>query len=97
MARDYRKYTADFRESAVELLMNSGKTSDEIAENLGVPRSTLNRWRREICGEIAKPRSLKEIDSVQEELLRLRKENRQLREEREVLKKAMAFFAKDQS
>ena len=35
MARDYRKYTAHFRESAVELLMSSGKTSDEIAENLG--------------------------------------------------------------
>jgi len=61
-----KKYTADFRENAVEFLMNSGKTSDEIAENLGVPRSTLNRWRREICGEIRKPRSLNEIDSVQD-------------------------------
>ena len=96
MARDYRKYTAEFREGAVALLMNSGKTTDEISENLGIPKSTLNTWKRNILGNLQKPKGEKELDASHEEILRLRKENRQLKEEREVLKKAMAFFAKHQ-
>jgi len=85
-----KKFTDEFRKEAVQLALTSGLTRDQIAEDLGVGKSTLGKWITVYHHEdlMSGPH-----DDVQKELKRLRKENRILREERDILKKATAFFA----
>ena len=89
-----RKFTREFKESAIELYQSSGRTAKEIAEELGFERSNLGRWMREKEEEANK--GLKAFPGQgnprDEELARLRKENADLRESNEILKKAMAIF-----
>ena len=76
------------------LVLSSGRPRTEIAEDLGVGLSSLTRWIGQYRGEEMPP----EIrDDLQAELKRLRKENAVLRQERDILKKAAAFFAKEGS
>ena len=82
-------FTKEFRREAVRLSRESGRTVREIADDLGVALSTLSRWRREQADEVPQPSS----DDPQKELARLRRENEVLRQERDLLKKATAFFA----
>jgi transposase len=90
-----RKYTQEFKEEAVKLITNQGYSFAEAGRNLGVNPNQLSRWKREIeaieDGGLSPASSV----SVQAELKRLRKENKRLRMEREILKKAAAFFAKE--
>ena len=85
-----QKHTEEFRREAVRIALNSGMSRRQIASDLGVGLSTLNKW-------IAKDSDTASRTAVDQELVkeneRLRRENRILREEREVLKKATAFFA----
>ena len=86
-------YTKEFKEEAVRLITEEGYSYAEAGRNLGVNPNLLSRWKREFEGV--------EIDSgsaaaMQAELKRLRKENKRLKLEREILKKAAAFFAKEQ-
>jgi transposase len=87
-------YTDDFRRSAVELVETGKGEIAELARQLGVHPETLRIWvrlaARRRAGEAASGRVL-----LEEENRRLRQENARLLEEREILKKAMAFFAKD--
>src|SRR5689334_14637194 len=99
MARQNRKYTKEFREEALRLVFTSGRPLERIAQDLGMSQSTLWAWAqkeresREKSGQ--PPREADELTvSEREELRRLRKEVEQLREDREILKKATAFFAK---
>jgi transposase-like protein len=89
-----RKYTREFKESAVELYHNSSKTAKEIAEDLGINPDNVSRWVRE--SEEGKKSELKVFPGQgnprDEELARLKKENADLRETNEILKKAMAIF-----
>ena len=91
-----RKYTADFKREAVALVNSQGYTAVEAAKNLGIYVSILNRWRREQlkAPQSAFPGTGHRSPEV-EELERLREENRRLKMEREILKKAAAFFAKE--
>jgi len=82
-------FTKEFRREAVRLSRESGRTVREIADDLGVALSTLSRWRREQADDVAQPLS----DDPHKELARLRRENEILRQERDLLKKATAFFA----
>ena len=84
-----------FKREAVRLVLSrSGRPRTEIAEDLGVGLSSLTRWIGQYRGEEMPP----EIrDDLQAELKRLRKENAVLRQERDILKKAAAFFAKEGS
>ena len=92
--RKRRKYTKEFKEEAVKLVSEQGYSYAEAGRNLGVNPNLLSRWKREIEGaEVATPGS---SAALQAELKRLRKENKQLKLEREILKKAAAFFAKEQ-
>jgi transposase len=88
-----RKYSREFKEEAVNLVIEQGYSVTEAGRNLGVNPCMLGRWKRELedHGRFAldNPKGLKE------ELNRLRKENKRLKMEREILKKAAAFFAKE--
>ena len=88
------QYTKEFKQDAVELSLSSDKTREQIANNLDVSVSTLTRWVREYRehGEKAFPGNGKPIEA---ELAKLQAENRQLKMERDILKKATAFFAKE--
>ena len=88
-----RMYDRQFKIDAVKLLETSGKTASEVAEDLGIPRDNLSRWKREMSEDNLKafPGQGNPRD---EELTRLRKENADLKLERDILKKAVAIFSK---
>lgn len=87
-----RNYTEDFKRDAVTLVTDQGYKISEAARSLGIGDSLLRRWRQEFEQE-ASATGLT-IDE-REELKRLRKENRLLRMEKEILKKASQYFAKE--
>ncbi len=89
-----RVIDAAFRQEAVRLLATSGRTIKEVAEDLGVGVSSLGTWKRKLARAdlMAGPH-----EDVEKELARLRRENELLRAERDLLKKATAFFAKETS
>jgi len=91
-----RQYTAEFKKEAVELVTRENYTVAQAARSLGISRSMLDRWRRQYreCGQGAFPGTGHQIAEV-EELRRLREENRRLKLEKEILKKAAAFFARE--
>ena len=91
-----RKYTQQFKIDAVGLVTDQGYTISEAAQNLGVHHTLLRRWKEQLekDGKNAFP-GKGHMTPEQEELHRLRKENKQLKMEREILKKAAAFFAKE--
>lgn len=83
-----------FRQEAVRLLATSGRTIRDVADDLGVGASSLGAWKRKLdrAELMAGPH-----EDVEKELQRLRRENELLRAERDLLKKATAFFAKETS
>ena len=90
-------FTQEFEDEAVRLALTSGRTRRELAENLGVGLSTLTRWiGRRRDREIDFPDKGR-IEDAAEETKRLRRENAILRQERDILKRATAFFAKEGS
>jgi transposase len=92
-----RRFTREFEEEAVRLVRTSGRSQREIAEDLGISLSTLVRWISR-----GRDRQMDEPDrsgqeDVATELKRLRRENEILRQERDILKRATAFFAREGS
>ena len=96
MAR--RTYSLDFKVDAAKLVTERGRGPKEVATSLGVAPSTLQYWVRRF-GTPAAPRPLPPDDAaaLRKENERLRKENERLLMEREILKKATAFFAREQA
>ncbi len=90
-----RNYTKEFKEEAVKLITEQGYSLAEAGRNLGVNPQLLSKWKRNIKGDTGYDLSPESIVSIQSELRVLRKENKRLRMEREILKKAAAFFAKE--
>ena len=91
------KYTLEFKKDAAKLVIEKGYTHDQAAESLGISLSALGRWVRAERGPTSVSTEKKSVLNLadQTELIRLRKENEQLRMEREILKKAAVFFAKE--
>jgi transposase len=92
------KYSLEFKQDAARLVHEKGYSQQQAADHLGISLSALGRWVRterpaknQESGKIKSNLSLAD----QDELMRLRKENEQLRMEREILKKAAVFFAKE--
>jgi transposase len=89
-----RQFTDEFKAGAIRLVLDEGKTVGAVARELDLTPSALADWVRRAQADRTKGRT--GLTGVErEELTRLRKDNRELRMEREVLKKAAAFFAKD--
>ena len=87
-------YSSEFKESSVKLALESDQPVAETARELGVNINTLHTW----IGKYSKPEEEKKTrtdDHLYEELKRLKKENARLKEERDILKKAAAYFAKE--
>jgi len=87
-------YPQQFREEAIRLVRESGKTRVQIARDLGISEASLYMWLKQADLNSGKRSDGLTIDE-REELRRLRHENRILRQEREILKKSAAFFAKE--
>jgi len=87
-------YPQQFREEAIRLVRESGKTRAQIARDLGISEQSLYTWLKQADLDSGK-RSDGLTTEEREELRHLRHENRILRQEREILKKAAAFFAKE--
>lgn len=93
-----KKYTKEFKRDAVRLVTDQGYRCSEAARNLGINASMLNRWVQEYRADDTEAfRGNGKLTAEQEELRRLREENKRLKLEREILKKAAAFFAKESS
>src|SRR5512146_2723205 len=91
--RQRRQFTAEFKAEAVRLVEHGGKSIPQVARELDLTESALRNWieiaRAEKQGGLTADERL--------ELIRLRKENKRLEMEREILRKATAFFAKESS
>ncbi len=90
--RQRRNYPEDFKRDAVALITEQGYSIAEAARSLDVGANLLGRWKREYEAQ-ARGETLDQDE--REELKRLRRENRGLRMEKEILKKASAYFAKE--
>lgn len=91
--RTRRAFSEDFKEGAVRLVLDEGKTVGAVARELDLTASALGLWVKHARAERSHGKTgLTKVE--RDELAALRKENRVLREEREILKKAAAFFAK---
>ena len=94
MPKSHRPYPPEFRAEAIRLVRRSGKPAAEIARRLEVTTETLRLWVRQAdIDEGVRQDGLTTQET--EEMRLLRREVRQLREEREILVKAAAFFAKE--
>lgn len=102
MAKKARQgYTREFKIQAVKAAGAGDKSVAQVARELGISAEQLHRWRREyeLAAGATRPedvfRGNGKMTAENEEIARLRRENERLREERDILKKAAAFFAKE--
>jgi transposase len=96
MARVRRTFTPEFKRDAVALVKREGKTLSEVARNLGIARSLLQRWVEQHADQDREGKPRKACGKESEEMKQLRKQLRDVTEERDILKKALAYFADDQ-
>jgi len=96
MKKPRRKYTREFKLAAVKLITEQGRSVAEAARSLGVSEKQLRHWKAVLRGQgqQAFPGN-GNLPPADEELRRLREENQRLRMERDILKKATAFFARE--
>jgi transposase len=90
--RTYKQYSKEFKEEAVALVQEQGYSVPEAARTLGIASNMLYRWKERVEAQL-EGKVLSEDE--RDELKQLRKEVKTLRMEKEILKKASAFFAKE--
>jgi len=91
-------YTDEFKQDAVRLVETSGKPKTQVARDLGISESALYRWIRDygtIRGSQATPPNGQSAHDLEVELKRLRRENEVLRQERDILKKAISICSQE--
>ena len=88
-----QRYTSEFKKEAVSLVLESGMSVAKAALDLGVGKSTLDKWVRQARDRGNDPNGVTKAERA--ELIRLRKENRMIRLERDLQKKTAVYFAKD--
>ena len=87
-----RDFTDEFKNDAVKLVTEQGYTASEVGRRLGINHTNVSRWVREHHKRLETPSNTSDLEA---EVKRLRKENKRLLMEREILKKAAAFFANE--
>ncbi len=93
MPRSHLPYPPEFKAEAVRLYHASDRSLQKVADDLGITANSLREWVRRIEVEDGSGESLTQGERA--ELSRLRRENKVLKEEREILRKATAFFVKE--
>ena len=96
--KPYKTYTKEFKQEAVRLMEESGRPAAEIAQELGIRRNQLYKWKEQLQSqgeEAFKGKRGRPKKENQSELTTLRQENERLKEELEILKKAAAYFARE--
>lgn len=93
------KYSQEFRDSTLQLILSNKESVVKVAEDLGINPKTLYHWVRMYKKEHNIPslsmKSSTTTETTDEELKRLHRENKLLKQERDILKKATAYFAKE--
>lgn len=92
--RPRRSFTDEYKSSAVRLVLDEGKTISGVARDLGLTASALGMWVKHARADRSNGKTGLTTEE-RAELAKLRRENRELRLERDILKKAAAFFAKE--
>jgi len=96
MGKKRRQYTKEFKIEAVRLIVEEGRPISEVARELGTAQSLLHRWKKKSEeGKIDPFPGKGCLSPEDEELRRLRRENKRLRMEHEILKKAVAIFSEE--
>jgi transposase len=90
-----RQYTAEFKRSAIELVVDQNYTPSAAANSLGIDRATMEYWLKDHRKRNGSVNAAEEKD-LRKRVAELEKENQRLKLEREILKKAAAFFAREQ-
>ncbi len=94
MGKERRSFSAECKGDAVARIAASGQGLSQTARSLGIHPSLLQSWRRKLAAD-STPSTAPPSESLEDENRRLRREIAGLREDREILKKAAAFFAKE--
>lgn len=99
MSTNNRQYSKEFKIKTVKLMVEEGQSLSETSRQLGVSEQTLSNWKRKwrSDGEQAFPGSGNSATEKDEELKRIKAENRKLRRERDILKEAVTYIAPDRS
>jgi len=97
MRKNRRSYDKAFKQEAVRLVVEEGRKPTEVERNLGIGKGTVGRWVREIKEDpvYAFPGKGR-LKAPDEEMYRLKTELNRVKQERDILKKALAYFAEDQ-
>ena len=94
--RKRQQFTQEFKRDAVKLVREHNYSAREVARRLGISQTNVSRWVREFLEQTKPPaENLASRSELEAEVKRLRKENQRLHMEREILKKAAAFFANE--
>lgn len=93
--RERRKFSAEFKQEVVTLIQQGDRTLPEVCRDLDLTDSSVRRWVEQIQGKNNIGITAEQSESDKQELDRLRAENKRLKMERDILKKATAFFAKE--
>ena len=96
--KPYNTYTKEFKLEAIRLMTESDRPASEIAMKLGIRRNQLYKWKEQMNkkGDVPSAKKGRPKKSEQSEMALLKQENKRLKEDNEILKKAAAYFARHQ-
>ena len=96
MGKNRRQFTKEFKVQAVRLVLEEGRSISEVAHELGIGENLLHRWKKKYEEWKVEPFPGKgRLSPEDDELRQLRRENKRLRMERDILKKAVAIFSEE--
>lgn len=90
-----REFSPEFKRNAVRLVLSGKKTRAQVARDLGVRADLLFKWQQALAPQSTTASEPENLSAAERRIRELERENATLREEREILKKAAAFFAKE--